>query len=401
MYVTTAPPRRTLEFGLYRDGDNNLDEIQESTVDQAVAVSRRDPRIAFTVEDTNFLITDRLTTDDFELVEGTKRHEVVQDAKEMSDPTNLAAFVAHTLDDAERCHAKQTWIDLVDHGGGDGGGLETSDGHVMPMPELARAVAQGVALHARAHPEDAGRGIDGVVANQCLMATMGFADALSRAGVKYLAASPETMFAPGVPTSVAEAIAANENDPSAMAGAVVGNVMDTAYDAGPLGKFGPAAAFDVLDLDPRKIGSAEAAIKRLNDALVARARDSHARDEIRADTKAVDGMARISSGAGLPWRADRPAIEVYDRFASDARLGAEVRGDAAAAARAVRNIILGHRESRSFGPVDGTDYRDAVGPTIHMPTSRAQIDPWAPRVRETTNAFYRAVDAPALTRTIA
>lgn len=49
-----------------------------------------------------------------------------------------------------------------------------------------------VALHAKEHPEDAGRTIDGVVANQCLMSTMGFADALSRVGVRWLAASPET-----------------------------------------------------------------------------------------------------------------------------------------------------------------------------------------------------------------
>jgi len=39
---------------------------------------------------------------------------------------------------------------------------------------------------------DAKREIDGVVANQCLMSTMGFADALLRAGVRWLAASPET-----------------------------------------------------------------------------------------------------------------------------------------------------------------------------------------------------------------
>lgn len=32
----------------------------------------------------------------------------------------------------------------------------------------------------------------GVVANQCLIDTLGFAGALSRAGVKYLAAPPET-----------------------------------------------------------------------------------------------------------------------------------------------------------------------------------------------------------------
>ena len=86
----------------------------------------------------------------------------------------------------------------------------------MSMPDIAKAIADGVALHAKAHPEDARR-VDGVVANQCLMDTMGFADALSHAGVRYLAASPETMLAPGVPSDVAHAIASHENDPEAMA----------------------------------------------------------------------------------------------------------------------------------------------------------------------------------------
>jgi len=62
----------------------------------------------------------------------------------------------------------------------------------MSIPDMAKAIADGVALHAEEHPEDAGRTVDGVVANQCLMDTMGFADALSRVGVKYLAAFPET-----------------------------------------------------------------------------------------------------------------------------------------------------------------------------------------------------------------
>jgi hypothetical protein len=62
----------------------------------------------------------------------------------------------------------------------------------MSMPDMAKAIADGIALHRKEHPEDANRTVDGVVANQCLMSTMGFADALSRVGVKYLAASPET-----------------------------------------------------------------------------------------------------------------------------------------------------------------------------------------------------------------
>lgn len=46
----------------------------------------------------------------------------------------------------------------------------------MAMPDMTHTIADGVALHAKEHPEDATRGIDGVVANQCLMATMGFAE---------------------------------------------------------------------------------------------------------------------------------------------------------------------------------------------------------------------------------
>jgi len=58
-----------------------------------------------------------------------------------------------------------TWIDLVDHGGGDGGGLEADSFHgIMPMPQIAQAIAEGVKLHAQEHPEDANRGVDGVVA---------------------------------------------------------------------------------------------------------------------------------------------------------------------------------------------------------------------------------------------
>lgn len=64
---------------------------------------------------------------------------------------------------------------------------------------------------------------------------MGFADALSHAGVRYLAASPETMLAPGVPSDVAHAIAAHQNDPKAMAKAVVNDVMRTTYDAADFG----------------------------------------------------------------------------------------------------------------------------------------------------------------------
>lgn len=398
---TILPARRTLEFGIYRDGDNNLDGVQESAVTQAFTAARRDPSIAFTVEDTSRLGGEGPETRDFDIEGGRVEHARSSREREMSDPATLAAFVARTLDRAEAGGARQTWIDLVDHGGGDGGGLETSDGRVMPMPEIARAIAEGIAAHARTHPEDAGRGVDGVVANQCLMASLGFTDALSRAGVRYLAASPETMVAPGVPTSVAQAIAHHEDDARAMAHAVVDDVMRTRYDAGPLGSFGPAAAFDVLDCSPQRVGAAEEHIRTLNDALTNAASDPRTRRAIRRDIGTVDGMARIPGGNHLPWRADRPAIAVYDRLAHDGRLDAHVRAAARDASTSVRNLVLAHAESSDFDALGGADYRDATGPTVHLPLKHGQVDPWAPRISETDNAFYRSVDAPALTRAIA
>ena len=419
--VTPTPTRRTLEFGIYRDGDNNLDRVQSAVIDQAVATSRADARIQFTVEDTTALHSGgspfdglrvtgdcgdrdhRLHTDQFTIADGKLSSVSAGKAHDMSDEANLAAFVARTLDTAQNSGAKQTWIDLVDHGGGDGGGLQTSDGSCMSMPDIAKAISDGVALHAKEHPEDAGRNVDGVVANQCLMDTMGFADALSHANVKWLAASPETMLAPGVPSDVAHAIASNERDPKAMADAVVSDVMRTKYDAGGLGSFGPAAAFDVLDLAPARIADAERAIKRLNDAIVANATQPGTRAAVREDFRAVDGMARFPGATkDMPWRADRPAIAVYDSIASDGRLGTALRGDARAASDAVRNLVLAHRESGGFDAFGGAGYSDAAGPTIHAPVKRAQIDPWASAgISETANNFYQAVDADKLARVIA
>jgi hypothetical protein len=232
---------------------------------------------------------------------------------------------------------------------------------------------------------------------------MGFADRLSSAGVRYLAASPETMLAPGVPSDVAQVIASHENDPVAMAKGVVTDVMHTRYDAGNFGGFGPAAAFDVLDLDPHKIGSAESAIKRLNDDVAKSAGDPDVRAAIRQDARSIDGMVRFpESTRDMPWRADRPAMAYYDALAHDGRLNAAVRNDAAQAKDAVSKLVLAHKESSNFAPFGGADYSDAAGPTVHLPTSRKQIDPWAKAgVSETDNAFYHKVDQDAMTRVLA
>jgi hypothetical protein len=405
--LSTTPARRALEFGIYRDGDNNLDASQSLCVAQALQSSRADDAVAYTVEDTTGLRVDdgdlvegRRHTTTFTIADGNVNDSHVGRPQNMADPANLATFVARTLDNAEASGAKQTWIELVDHGGGDGGGLETHTGAVMSMPDMAKAIADGIALHAKEHPEDASRKIDGVVANQCLMSTLGFADALSRVGVRFLAGSPETMLSPGVPTGVADAIARNVDDPSAMAAGVVNTVMSTRYQT-PFGEsFGTAAAFDVLDCSPERIANAERAIKSFNDAV---ASDTTDRLAIRRDVASVDGMVRFSDATpDMPWHADRPAIAVYSTIASDASLPAQLRADARAAADATRALVMAHQESRGFAPFDGSSYADAAGPTIHAPLSSKQIDPWASHgISETNNAFYDGVDQAKFVRAVA
>lgn len=401
MQTTIVPAQRTLEFGIYRDGDNNLDLSQNEVLRQAIDVSAKDPRVGFAVEDTTSAGGGALHTNDYTIAGGQIGDAHIGAAHDMASEANLARFVAHTLDEAQKSGAKQTWIDLVDHGAGDGGGLEAdSTHHVMPMPKIAQAIADGVALHAKEHPEDAGRNVDGVVANQCLMASLGFADALSGVGVKYLAASPETMLSPGTPSTIAEAIASHEDDPQAMARAAVTDVMHTKYGV-PGDTFGPAAAFDVLDLDPQKIATMRDGVKSLNDAMTAAAHDPAARAALRDDIDSVDGMVRFPQSKGLPWHADRPAIATYDSIASDTRLGDEVRAKALAAERDVNALVLAHRESHGFAPFGGSDYSDAAGPTVHLPTDKKQIDPWAPAISETNNAFYKDTDAADLVNALA
>ncbi len=404
--VSATPTRRALEFGIYRDGDNNLDASQSLTVAQAFQSSRTDDAVEYTVEDTTGLKADdgdivegRRRTDTFTIADGKVVDPQVGKAQNMASETNLAAFVARTLDNAERSDVKQTWIDLVDHGGGDGGGLETHTGAVMSMPDMARAIADGVALHAKEHPEDAGRKIDGVVANQCLMSTLGFADALSRTGVKYLAASPETMLSPGVPTGAADAIARNIDDPNAMASGVVNAVMQ-ARSATPFGgSFGTAAAFDVLDCSPEKLANVERAIKTFNDIV---ASDTADRAALRRDIASVKGMVRFPEATpDMPWHADRPAIAMYDRIAADTNVSSQLRDVARTAADATRALVLAHKESREFEPFGGASYADAAGPTIHAPLSPKALDPWAPKISETHNAFYDAVDQAKFVRAVA
>jgi hypothetical protein len=402
MNVTTAPAT-ALQFGIYRDGDNNLDEIQSPVIDQAFAVSAKDDAIAFNVEDftarPDFAADEGRRTESYDLRGGAVSGKVGEAAEGIaSKRATLAHFVAHTLDEAETNQAQQTWVDLVDHGGGDGGGLQTPHG-VMRSDDMAGAIADGIAQHAKDHPEDAGRTLDGVVANQCLMATVGFSDALSRAGVKFLAASPETMLAPGTPTTVAEDIAKHVGDTAGMAKAVVADAMHATYRT-PMGSYKPAAAFDVIDLDPQKIGAMRNAVRTLDRTIATDAGASQrVASEIRRDATGVDGMVRFDGG-GLPWHADRPAEALYDAFAKDAQLPDDLRTAAGAARDAVGATVIAHAESKAFGPFDDASYADAAGPTVHFAVDADQRDPWAPKISETGTAFYKAVGADGVDRAL-
>lgn len=233
------------------------------------------------------------------------------------------------------------------------------------------------------------------------MATLAFSSALSHAGVKYLAASPETMLAPGVPSGIAHDIAAHTGDAHGMAKAVVDSTMNESYDAGPAGTFGPAAAFDVIDLDAGKTAAVAAAVRTLDTSLIAAAKDPGQRAALREDAKGIDGMVRFPEGKALPWRADRPAIALYQTFAQDGRLGQDVRAAALHAANAVADTVLAHRESNDFAPFNDADYSDADGPTVHFPLTHKQIDTWGPQISETDNAFYKSVGAAGVAKVIA
>lgn len=392
---------RTLEFGIYRDGDNNLDETQGVTLRQALQSSAKDSRVQFTVEDTTSVGTGKLRTDSFTLADGGVGQAQIDAPHDMADEKNLARFVAHVLDNAEASGAKQTWVELTDHGAGDGGGLEADTfKQIMPMPKIAQAIQDGMKLHAQEHPEDADRKVDGVVANQCLMASLGFADALSHVGVRYLAASPETMLSPGVPSNVADAIAKHPDDADAMSKSLVGDVMRHNYGV-DANTWKPAAAFDVLDLDPAKMRRVESAVKTLNDDIAGHSSDAKAIDAIRNDARSIDGMVRFPGSTGMPWHADRPAIALYDKLAKDGRLDAALRDDALQAERAVNALVVAHKESRDFAPFDHAGYADAAGPTVHFPINPRQVDPWGPRISETHNRFFDETDAAAAERVIA
>jgi len=380
--------------------------VQERNVTDFVAETAANRSLKVVAEDTTSLPRRPFAAGDLRteasVIEDGRQHVVrVTGARDMSDRATLAAFVERTLSEKASdpaFAAAPVWIDLVDHGGGDGGGLEAdSSGGFMSMQDIAGAIADGRARFRAAHPggDDA---ITGVVANQCLMATLGFASALSSAGVRYLCASPETMLAPGVPSArVADELTKSTG---AWPQDVVDATMRARYGADG---YHPAAAFDVIDLAPVKIGAARDAVARFNAAvekMPRRGDGAQPLHDVRADFASVKGMARFDHSAAMPWHADRPAIAVYDTVAADRRLPDAVRDAAAQASHAVRDLVLAHGESKNFGPFHSS-YADAAGPTVHVPTTRRSYDGWADQgVTETHNDFFDTVDGRGLARAV-
>ena len=390
-------------FGVYRDGDNNLDAAQERNVTDFIKTTAANPDLKVVAEDTTsqarapFAEGD-LRTESSIIQDGAQHIVRVTVAKDMSSRKTLAAFVQRTLEAraSDKAFAKSdVWLDLVDHGGGDGGGLQSDQsGGFMSIEDIAGAISDGRAAFARAHPgcDDS---VKGVVANQCLMASLGFADALSRSGVRYLAASPETMLAPGVPSAkVADAISRGGDWPDA----VVDSTMRAKY--GPSGDaYHPAAAFDVLDLAPEKMERVRNAVRAFDDVAASLDRGSDAMAALRSDMRSVHGMVRFDR-TGMPWHADRPAEAMYDTVAADDRLPNQLRAAARNASDAVRGIVIAHAESRSFGPFNSS-YSDAAGPTVHAPVARSNYDAWADEgVSETHNHFFDSVDGRDFARAV-
>ena len=395
-------------FGVYRDGDNNLDAVQARNVTDFIKSTAQNPALKVIAEDTTRVrrtpfVQGELRSEWSVIAKGSQHITRITAPSDMSDRRSLANFVEQTLEgrvnDPHFQHA-DVWIDLVDHGGGDGGGLQADrSGGFMSLEDIAGAISDGRAQFHKKFP-GADDSVTGVLANQCLMATLGFADALSHSGVRFLAASPETMIAPGVPSAqFADVLTRGGADWPADAV----NVTMRARYGDRSSSWHPAAAFDVLDLGAQKIAGVRNAVGSFNSA-VAHLPHSEAgqaaANEVRSDLRSVRGMVRFDHSGDLPWHADRPAIAAYSAVAHDERLPDAIRGAAQAAADAVDRLVLAHKESPDFGPFHAS-YTDAVGPTVHLPINRKSYDQWADRgVVETHNAFYDAVGGRDLARAI-
>ena len=178
------PDGHNVVFGVYRDGDNNLDGVQERNVTDFTKTTASNPALKVVAEDTTRVgrapfLRGQLRTEWSTIQNGAQHVTRITAPADMSVRRSLAAFVERTLEarvNDPDFHKADVWIDLVDHGGGDGGGLQAdSSGGFMSLEDIAGAINDGKAAFRKSHP-GANDSVQGVLANQCLMATVGFAE---------------------------------------------------------------------------------------------------------------------------------------------------------------------------------------------------------------------------------
>lgn len=398
---------RNVVFGVYRDGDNNLDAVQERNVTDFIKTTAGNAALKVLAEDTTRVphppfVHGQLRSEWSTIQDGTQHITRITAPADMADRKSLASFVEQTLEaraNDPKFRTADVWLDLVDHGGGDGGGLQAdSSGGFMSLQDIAGAISDGRAQFHKKFPQ-ADDSVTGVLANQCLMATIGFCDTLSHSGVKYLAASPETMLAPGVPSAAfADALTSGSSWAQKAVDVTMHARYGTSGDA-----YHPAAAFDVFDLDAQKVAAVRSSVGEFNrevGTLPKSAQGVEYAHEIRSDLRSIRGMVRFDHSARMPWHADRPAIASYDAVADDARLPEALRNAAKAASDAVANLVIAHKESSSFGPFHSS-YDDAAGPTAHLPITKGLYDSWSDQgVVETHNDYYDSVHGKEFARAI-
>src|ERR1700720_599895 len=105
MDITPSVPAasKPVVFGVYRDGDNNLDAEQARNITDFIKTTARNPELKVIAEDTTALPRTPFGDGDLRtessVIQGGAQHVVrVTRPEDMSDRATLAAFVQRTLE---------------------------------------------------------------------------------------------------------------------------------------------------------------------------------------------------------------------------------------------------------------------------------------------------------------
>jgi hypothetical protein len=178
----TAEPvgNRNVVVGVYRDGDNSLDAVQERNVTDFIKTTATNSSLKVVAEDTTRVVhppfvRGQLLTEWSTIQNGTQHITRITAPADMSNRKSLAVFVEQMLEaraSDPKFRSADVWLDLVDHGGGYGGGLQAdSSGGFMSLQDVAGAISDGRAAF-RKKFLGADDSVTGVLANQCLTATI-------------------------------------------------------------------------------------------------------------------------------------------------------------------------------------------------------------------------------------